>query len=117
MSKQLNATCVLCGKKYHRCDTCEKMKNTFASWRILTDSIEHFKLFDLLRDYGLGKVKKNDLLKELKNFDLSDVDTWLDESNKRLVKDLLKENEKESKDTKEKIVRKIEKTVNKNEVE
>ena len=110
MSKQLNATCVLCGKKYHRCDTCEKMKNTFASWRILTDSIEHFKLFDLLRDYGLGKVKKNDLLKELKNFDLSDVDTWLNESNKRLVKDLLKENEKEN-------TRKIEKTVNKNEVE
>ena len=68
MSKQLNATCVLCGKKYHRCDTCEKMKNTFASWRILTDSIEHFKLFDLLRDYGLGKVKKNDFGHDLLRF-------------------------------------------------
>ena len=49
MSKEINHWCVVCGKGYHACDSCNEIKS-FTPWRSLTDSIEHFKIFTVLKE-------------------------------------------------------------------
>lgn len=90
MKKELNGTCHLCGAKYHRCDNCNELKRVFTSWKMLSDTEDHYKVFCILRNYNLGKIKKDEANKQLSAYDLSDVDNWTNENNKRLVKELMK---------------------------
>lgn len=90
MSKNLNSTCRLCGAEYERCDNCDKLKHVLTSWKMISETEEHYKIFCVLRNYNLGKIKKEETVNQLSNYDLSDVDKWTNEANKVLVKELTK---------------------------
>lgn len=67
----------MCGIGYHACDSCSKEKNV-TPWRSLTDTVEHYKIFMVLRDYKnklISRAKAKEFLSEL---DLSDKDNYKD---------------------------------------
>ena len=77
MSKEINHHCIICGKGYHTCDSCNNIK-TFTPWRTLTDTTEHFLLYMVLQDYINKRITKAEAKKKLSNFDLSEKDTFKD---------------------------------------
>lgn len=88
MSENLNATCSICGKKYHRCDSCKNTKS-FKSWRVVTDTEECFKIYSAL--FGYTKTgDKNQAREELRRCDLSGLETF-DPDVKRAIKEILKD--------------------------
>lgn len=95
MSKEINHWCVVCGKGYHACDSCDEIKS-FTPWRSLTDNIEHFKIFTILKDYNNNLISKTEARELLSNADLSDKDSFKD-SCKKLLEDIFKENVVEKK--------------------
>lgn len=58
-----NAFCRICGSEYHRCNCSSE-----DSWRKVTDTAEHYKIFCVVRDY-VGEIidadKANSLLGKL----------------------------------------------------
>ena len=54
MTEILNATCDICGKKYHVCKTCEEA-SLFKPWRTITDTMDHYKIFMVLSAYTKTK--------------------------------------------------------------
>lgn len=81
--KEINHWCVLCGVGYHACDTCAKEK-TFTPWRTLTDTIEHYKIFTVLKDYN-NKLIDRDKAKELLScLDLSGKENYKENAKKVL---------------------------------
>ena len=72
MSKEINHWCVVCGKGYHACDSCNETKS-FTPWRALTDSIEHFKIFTVLKDFNKYWTVSIGLFNMLEK---EYVDTW-----------------------------------------
>lgn len=89
MSKEINHWCVICGKGYHACDSCNEIKS-FTSWRSLTDTIEHFKIFTILKDYNNKLISANEAKKLLSGIDLSDTDTFKP-SAKKVLDEILRE--------------------------
>ena len=84
--KEINHWCVLCGTGYHACDSCNKEK-TFTPWRTLTDTIEHYKIFTILKDYN-NKLIDRDRAKELLScLDLSEKESYK-ESSKKVLADI-----------------------------
>ena len=63
MAETLNATCAICGKTYHACNTCSSIK-TFKPWRTITDSINCYKIYQIVYDYT-NKIIDKDKAKEL----------------------------------------------------
>ncbi len=76
MGKQKNMTCKICGAQYYSCKTCEENRGVWQSWRLFTDTPEHYQLFMLLSEYGSGHLSKSDAAEALTAFDLSDMDGW-----------------------------------------
>lgn len=63
MAQEYNAKCSICGKKYHVCNDCMEQK-TFKPWRVVTDTIEHYKIYLAIHNYTISKNKeqaKNEL--------------------------------------------------------
>ena len=83
MSKEINLWCVVCGKGYHACDSCNETKS-FTPWRSLTDSIEHYKIFTVLRNFNNKLISKEEARELLSTVDLSDKDSFKDSSKKVL---------------------------------
>jgi hypothetical protein len=100
MAKEINHWCVVCGKGYHACDSCNTTK-TFTPWRVLTDTIDHFKIFTTLKDYNNGLINKEEAKELLSNVDLSEKDSFRDGS-KKLLNEIFKEDIVEVKPTKRK---------------
>lgn len=100
MSKEINHWCVVCGKGYHACDSCNETKS-FTPWRTLTDSIEHFKIFTILKDYNNKIINKKEAKKMLSNIDLSDKASFK-ESSRKLLDEILKEDIVDRKATRKK---------------
>lgn len=100
MAKEINHWCVVCGKGYHACDSCNETKS-FTPWRTLTDSIEHFKIFTILKNYNNKLIDKNEAKRLLSNMDLSDKDSFKDGS-KKLLDEIFKEDVVVKKSTKKK---------------
>lgn len=95
--KEINHWCVLCGTGYHACDTCNKEK-TFTPWRTLTDTIEHYKIFMVLKDYN-NKLIDRDKAKELLScLDLSGKENYK-ESAKKVLADIYMNTNTESVNT------------------
>lgn len=72
-----NATCSICGKPYHMCLHC-KTEIGAAPWKRHTDTVEHYKVFQVVRGYSTGVYDKSEAKEKLKNIDLSDMDTFVD---------------------------------------
>lgn len=66
----INAYCSVCGRGYHICRTCLEQK-TFKSWRTVTDTIGHYKIYLAVHGYAISK-DKDKAKAELQSCDLSD---------------------------------------------
>ena len=105
MAQELNATCDICGKKYHICSSCKEVKS-FTPWRTVTDTMQHYLIFLALSEYTKTKDKEK-AKEELSKCDLSELDTF-NENIKSAINEIMTEG-------KEKIVETVsEETVEEN---
>lgn len=82
-NKNNNAKCVICGKDYHLCMSCrDKIAST--PWKVLTDTSEHYKVYQVVNGYRGGIYDKDVAKNALSNIDISDRNTYLDCVNKIL---------------------------------
>ena len=88
MVQELNATCDICGKKYHICSSCKEVKS-FTPWRTVTDTIQHYLIFLALSEYTKTKDKEK-AKEELSKCDLSELDTF-NENIKTVIKEIMAE--------------------------
>ncbi|MCI8356685.1 MAG: hypothetical protein HFI51_00850 [Lachnospiraceae bacterium] len=84
--KKINHWCVLCGAGYHSCDLCSKT-TAFTPWRTLTDTLEHFRIFMVLKDYNNQIIDREHAKELLSALDLSGHETYR-ESARRLLADI-----------------------------
>ena len=77
MSETINSKCVVCGKGYHLCVSCKDAMK-LRPYRVLTDTSEHYKIFQIIKAYNEGIYSKNDARKALSNIDISDKDTFVE---------------------------------------
>lgn len=75
MAKQNNATCAICGKEYYKCISC-KDSMSIRPWSTLTDTAEHYKIFQILRGYNLNVYTLEEARGKLDKVDLSDMETF-----------------------------------------
>ena len=106
MAQELNATCDICGKKYHICSSCKEVKS-FTPWRTVTDTMQHYIIFLALSEYTKTKDKEK-AKEELSKCDLSELDTF-NENIKTAIKEIMAEGKEKivetvSEETVEKIV-------------
>lgn len=95
MNKNNNVKCIICGKGYHLCRSC-KDKLAVAPYKLLTDTSEHYKVYQVVNAYR-GKVYTKEEAREvLKNIDISDKDTYLD-SVKKILDEILEVEKKTNK--------------------
>lgn len=93
MSKEnLNATCSICGKKYHMCVTCSEVKS-FMPWRTIVDTVNCYKIFLILRDYTNKAKTKESAKADLEKCDLSGISIFIPEV-KSTIEEILKEETK-----------------------
>ena len=88
MAQELNATCDICGKKYHICSSCKEVKS-FTPWRTVTDTMQHYIIFLALSEYTKTKDKEK-AKEELSKCDLSELDTF-NENIKTAIKEIMAE--------------------------
>lgn len=75
--------CKICGTQYRVCYSCEKKH----SWRVHTDTAEHFYIFEVLMSYQLNhNAKKAYQALKKRNIDFFDIEKYLPN-----VQELLKE--------------------------
>lgn len=58
MAEKLNASCSICGEKYHVCSTCRNTKN-LTPWRTITDTIDCYKIFTVVKQYTNKAITKD----------------------------------------------------------
>lgn len=110
MSNKINHWCVVCGTGYHACDTCDEIKS-FTPWRALTDTVEHYQIFLILKEFNNGIIDKEEAKSMLSGLDLSKRDTF-----KESAKNVLNEIFKEEKQTRKTVRKKpVEDTVQNND--
>lgn len=91
MAEKNNAVCSICGKGYYACMSCaDTMK--LHPWKTYTDTQECFKVFQVVRGFSTGVYTKEEAKEKLQNVDLKDVDSFRPHI-KKIIKDILKENE------------------------
>ncbi len=74
MAVELNATCAICGKRYHVCNSCGEVKS-FTPWRSIVDTLEHYQIYFALHDYTLNKNKEK-AREELSKCDLTGFENF-----------------------------------------
>ncbi len=72
--KKINAHCDICGAGYHICNTCLQQKS-FKSWRVVTDTVEHYKIYMAVHGYTLSQDKET-AKRELEKCDLSGLEDF-----------------------------------------
>ncbi len=73
-NKKINAHCAICGAGYHICNTCQQQKS-FKSWRVVTDTVEHYKIYMAVHGYTLSQDKET-AKRELEKCDLSGLEDF-----------------------------------------
>jgi hypothetical protein len=90
MALELNATCSICGNRYHVCNSCKEVKS-FQAWRTVTDTLPHYVIYLALHEYTIAKDKtkaKTVAKEELSKCDLSELESW-DEDVKTAIKEIM----------------------------
>lgn len=72
MQKSTNAICAICGNGYYICMKCNDLRN-LNPWKLHTDTIEHYKIYQVIHGYSTGVYTKKEAKEKLKNIDLSDI--------------------------------------------
>jgi len=83
-----NASCVICDNKYYLCIACERNKSNWKPWKIITDTENCFKIYDVLNKYNFNKISKEEAKEKLGTFDLSGLSTFK-ESVKKQIEEIL----------------------------
>lgn len=86
---EINHWCVLCGAGYHACDACSRERN-LTPWKALTDTVEHYKIFMVLKNYHNKKIDRKKAKELLSHTDLSDQENFK-ENTKRLLSEIYSE--------------------------
>ena len=92
MAEKSNATCSICGKRYHKCLSC-KDKMRVEPWKMYTCSSAHYQVYQVLRGYNTGMYTKEEAKSKLQNIDLSDLNNF-QESKQKIIKEIMKEDKK-----------------------
>ena len=87
MGNDLNATCAICGNKYHMCISCKSIME-LNPWKVHTDTSEHYKIYQIVHGYSTGVYTKVEAKSKLQMVDLSDLDD-LRENIKNIIKDIM----------------------------
>lgn len=86
MSGKKYFECAICGKRYEACYSCGR-KDASLAWKNLCDTVEHYKVFQVVNGYTSGVYTKEEAAQKLKNVDVSDVSLF--RSNiKKIVKEI-----------------------------
>lgn len=75
MGNNINAYCSICGKGYHVCASCSDAK-TLTPWRTIVDTIDHYKIFMIIRDYTNKYIDIKEAKELLSKCDLSEYKTF-----------------------------------------
>lgn len=93
MSDGVEKKCKVCGTQYKVCHSCEKNK----SWRVHTDTLEHFYLFNVLMEYQVKHdIKTAFHALDKRGSDFSNVDEYLPNVQK-LLKEIYTQTHENSK--------------------
>lgn len=85
-----NATCIICGKKYHLCIACERTKSTWKHWKMISDSENCYKIYKIVNDYNFNKITKDEAKKMIEKCDLTELET-IKENVKKVIKEIMEE--------------------------
>ena len=85
-NEKVNHYCAICGNGYWCCISCED-KN-IVSWRYLTDTIDHFKIYTVLCDYRDCNITKQEAKKLLYSIRIDGWENFKD-SAKNLISEIL----------------------------
>ncbi|MDE6418957.1 MAG: hypothetical protein K2K87_00335 [Lachnospiraceae bacterium] len=55
MSETWNTSCAVCGRRYHICNACQKLKAA-KSWRTVTDTMECYQIYLIVHEYTNGTI-------------------------------------------------------------
>ena len=89
MAEELNATCAICGKKYHVCLSWQQ-ERSFKPWRTVVDTTDHYKIYMAVHGYTVTKDKEM-ARKELSVCDLSELDSFSDNIKKAINESVAEE--------------------------
>ena len=102
MSNKINHWCIICGKGYHACDSCDSVKS-FTPWRAIADTVGHYQIYMIIKQYNSKLITKSEARAMLKNLDLTDMESFKD-SVKTTLSEILKEDVLIRKSNKKKVV-------------
>ena len=90
-----NHTCIICGKDYHSCDSCNQI-TSFTPWRVICDTSEHYQIYLVILDYQQNRINKEEAQMMLHNigFDVNTIDNFKP-SVSNLLKEILSEDNSE----------------------
>lgn len=86
-SKKINHWCIVCGKGYHACNSCDDVKS-FTPWKILTDTSNHYSIRLIIDDYTNNVIDKKKAKDMLKKCDLTGYKDFLPHVSK-IISDIL----------------------------
>lgn len=87
-----NAKCSICGKEYTVCHSCAEQRS-FTPWRVVTDTMEHYKIYCTIHGYTLNKDKKS-AKADLGKCDLTGLENFNPEI-KAVIKEIMAEEKNE----------------------
>jgi len=89
MGKELNHECIICGVKYHHCDSCNQI-STFTPWRVICDTSEHYQIYMIILDYQSNRITKEEAKEQLDvvGITINDIGSFKD-SVKSILNDIL----------------------------
>lgn len=108
MAETINATCIVCGKGYHKCISCRDMVRLHP-WQTHTDTSEHYKIYQILHGHATDVYSKEEAKEKLQLVDLSDINTFKPEVQAyihKIMDDVEKTSDEKNNETKPKAVRK-----------
>lgn len=87
MSKKNIHTCILCGKEYKYCPSCDY---NLPAWKSIYDKEDCMTIFEVTRDYEHNLLTKEQAKEKIKDCDVSDKDNFFG-NKKTLVEEILAE--------------------------
>ena len=84
------STCVICGKQYKTCLSCQQ-EISLKPWRTITDEINCYKIFLVLSQYNNGYIKKDEAKKQLEKIRYNESE--LRESVRETIKEIMSASE------------------------
>lgn len=91
----INHWCAVCGKGYSYCDGCNS--NSFKSWRTIVDTIDHYKVFLVVKQYAEKQIDKTEARKQLNTANIAGWENFKPQIVKTL-KEILNDKDKNKDD-------------------